>query len=180
MEWQPYLLAAAGSLTLVTSNQTAEIPVQQEIQLAQNSPVEVVEEIAAAYPNRIEINVNISAHEDLKIAQDMVIEKGQVISDLEEIRSAGRIPERTRLQAQEKQLQLSLERVLAASITPPPKPLPVPTIEALPPVNYLEQNAAIERANIAIRRSLALRGLPSAGAARSPFLKKKSISRNKR
>ncbi len=81
MDWQPYLLAAAGSLTLVTSNQTAEIPVQQEIQLAQNSPAEVVEAAPAEYPNRIEINVNITAHEDLKIAQDMVIEKGQVISD---------------------------------------------------------------------------------------------------
>ena len=79
--------------------------------------------------------MNITAHEDLKIAQDMQIEKGQVISD--------RIPERTRLQAQEKQLQLSLERIRTASIAPPPKPLPVPAVAALPPVNYLEQNAAI-------------------------------------
>ncbi len=157
MEWQPYLLAAAGSLTLVTSNQTAEIPVQQEIQLAQNSPVEVVEAAPAAYPNRIEINVNITAHEDLKIAQDMVIEKGQVISDLEEIRSAGRIPERTRLKAQKKQLQLSLERIRTASIAPPPEPRPVPEVAALPPVNYLEHQAGIERAKLAIRRSLALR-----------------------
>ncbi len=142
MEWQPYLLAAAGSLTLVTSNQTAEIPVQQEIQLAQNNPVELVE---AAYPNRIEIAVNISAHEDLKIAQDMTIAKGQIISD--------RIPEKTRLQAQKRQLQLSLERVLSASIQAPPKPLPVPAVAPLPPVNYLEHEAAIERANIAIALS---------------------------
>ena len=78
MDWQPYLLAAAGSVTLITSNQTAEIPVQQEIQLAQNSPVEVVEAAPAAYPNRIEINVNITAHEDLKIAQDMAITQCQL------------------------------------------------------------------------------------------------------
>ncbi len=78
MDWQPYLLAAAGSLTLITSNQTAEIPVQQEIQLAQNSPVEVVEAPPAEYPNRIEINVNITAHEDLKIAQDMAITQCQL------------------------------------------------------------------------------------------------------
>ncbi len=142
MDWQPYLLAAAGSLTLVTSNQTAEIPVQQEIQQTQNNPVEVVEAAPAAYPNRIEINVNITAHEDLKIAQDMTIAKGQVISD--------RIPERTRLQAQEKQLQLSLLSIRTASIQPPPKPQPVPAVAALPPVNYLEQNAAIERAKLAI------------------------------
>ena len=75
----------------------------------------------------------------------MAIAKGQVISD--------RIPERTRLQAQEKQLQLSLERIRTASITPPPKPRPVPAVAALPPVNYLEQNAAIERAKLAIALS---------------------------
>ncbi|ELS00363.1 hypothetical protein Xen7305DRAFT_00000630 [Xenococcus sp. PCC 7305] len=34
-----------------------------------------------AYSNRIEITVRISAHKDLKIAQDMMIAKGQVISD---------------------------------------------------------------------------------------------------
>ena len=145
MDWQPYLLAAAGSLTLITPTKTAEIPVQQEIQLTQNSPVEAVEAAPAAYPNRIEINVNISAHEDLKIAQDMAIAKGQIISD--------RIPEKTRLQAQQRQLQLSLERVLSASIQEPPKPLPVPTVAPLPPVNYLEFEAAIERANIAIALS---------------------------
>ena len=145
MDWQPYLLAAAGSLTLVTSNQTAEIPVQQEIQQVQNSPVEVVEAAPAAYPNRIEINVNITAHEELKIAQDMAIAKGQVISD--------RIPEKTRLLAQQRQLQLSLERVLSASIQAPPKPRPVPAVAPLPPVNYLEHQAAIERAKLAIALS---------------------------
>ncbi len=152
MDWQPYLLAAAGSLTLVTSNQTAEIPAQQEIQQVQDSPVEVVEAAPAEYPNRIEINVNITAHEDLKIAQDMEIEKGQVISD--------RIPERKRLQAQEKQLQLSLLSIRTASIAPPPKPRPVPAVAALPPVNYLEFEAAIERAKIAISCTIRFAGRP--------------------
>ena len=78
MEWQPIILTAAGSLTLLSPSKTAEIPVQQEIQLAQNSPVEVVEAPPAEYPNRIEINVNITAHEDLKIAQDMTITQCQL------------------------------------------------------------------------------------------------------
>ena len=146
MDWQPYLLAAAGSLTLLSPSKSLETQAKQEIQLAQNSPAELVE---AAYPNRIEIAVNISAHEDLKIAQDMTIAKGQIISD--------RIPERTRLQAQEKQLQLSLLSIRTASIAPPPKPQPVPAVASLPPVNYLEQNAAIERANIAISKRSASR-----------------------
>ena len=75
----------------------------------------------------------------------MTIAKGQIISD--------RIPEKTRLQAHKKQLELSLKRVLSSSITPPPKPRPVPPVAPLPPVNYLEHEAAIERANIAIALS---------------------------
>ena len=74
-----------------------------------------------------------------------LIAKGQIISD--------RIPEKTRLQAQQRQLELSLERVLSASIQAPPKPLPVPAVAPLPLVNYLEHEAAIERANIAIALS---------------------------
>ena len=142
MEWQPIILTAAGSLTLLSPSKTSEIQTQQPIQLAKNNSVEVVESAPAAYPNRIEIAVNISAHEDLKIAQDMEIEKGQIISD--------RIPERTRLEAQQKQLELSLERIRTASITPPPEPLPVPKIDSLPPVSFLEHEAGIERAKLAI------------------------------
>ena len=145
MEWQPIILATVGSLTLLSPSKSLETQVSQEIQLAQNNPAEVVEAPPAEYPNRIEIAVNITAHEDLKIAQDMAIAKGQIISD--------RIPERNRLEAQQRQLQLSLERVLSASIQAPPKPLPVPAVAPLPPVNYLEHEAAIERANIAIALS---------------------------
>ena len=150
MEWSNLInsVLTVSGITIASlgvTNTSSESQPLQQIQLAQNSPVEVVEAQAVAYPNRIEINVNISAHEDLKIAQDMVIEKGQVISD--------RIPERKRLEAQRKQLELSLERIRTASIQPPPKPLPVPEVAALPPVNYLEQNAAIERAKIAIALS---------------------------
>ena len=52
--------------------------VPQEAQTITTAPIEAR---AAAYPNRIEITVKISAHEDLKIAQDMTIAKGQIISD---------------------------------------------------------------------------------------------------
>ena len=51
----------------------------------------------ATHPNHIEITVKISAHEDLKIAQDMTIAKGQVISD--------RITGKTRLKAQQRQFK---------------------------------------------------------------------------
>ena len=73
MEWQPIILATVGSLTLLSPSKSLETQAPQEIQLAQNNPVEAVEAAPAEYPNRIEIAVNISAHEDLKIAQDMMI-----------------------------------------------------------------------------------------------------------
>ena len=75
MEWQPIILATVGSLTLLSPSKSLETQTPQEIQLSQNNPVELVE---AAYPNRIEISVNISAHEDLKIAQDMAITQCQL------------------------------------------------------------------------------------------------------
>ena len=75
MEWQPIILATVGSLTLLSPSKSLETQTPQEIQLTQNNPVELVE---AAYPNRIEINVNITAHEDLKIAQDMTITQCQL------------------------------------------------------------------------------------------------------
>ena len=73
MEWQPIILATVGSLTLLSPSKSLETQAPPEIQLAQNNPAEVVEAAPAAYPNRIEIAVNISAHEDLKMAQDMMI-----------------------------------------------------------------------------------------------------------
>ena len=137
MRWL-LILTTAGILLLSPS----KIVLAQEAQNLTTAPIEAR---AAAYPNRIEITVKISAHEDLKIAQDMTIAKGQIISD--------RIPEKSRLKAQQKQLQLSLERILTTSIKAPPKPLAVPAVAPLPPVNYLEHEAAIERAKIAIALS---------------------------
>ena len=95
MRWLS-ILVTAGILLISPS----QITKAQEAQTPTTAPIEAR---AAAYPNRIEITVNISAHEDLKIAQDMAIAKGQIIRD--------RIPEKTRLQAQQRQLQLSLERI---------------------------------------------------------------------
>ena len=138
MRWL-LILTTAGTLLI----SPCKIALAQEAQTLATAPIEAR---AAAYPNRIEITVKISAHEDLKIAQDMTIAKGQIISD--------RIPEKKQLQAQQKQLQLSLERILTTSIKAPPKPLPVPAVAPLPPVNYLEQEAAIERAKIAIALSV--------------------------
>ncbi len=93
-------------------------------------------------PKRLNITVKVTEPDDLKVSEGERIEKGEIIADRER--------ERTRLQAQQKQLQLSLDRLKAASITPPAAPQKVPTVMALPPVSYLEHEAAVEKTKSAI------------------------------
>ena len=93
-------------------------------------------------PKRLNITVNISEPDDLKVSEGEQIAKGEIIADRER--------ERTRLTAQQKQLQLSLDRLQAASITPPAAPAAVPPTMALPPISYLEQEAAVEKTKSAI------------------------------
>lgn len=93
-------------------------------------------------PKRLNITVNVTEPDDLKISEGSQVAKGEIIADRER--------ERTRLTAQQKQLQLSLDRLKAATITPPAVPQAVPTVMALPPVSYLEQVAAVEKTKAAI------------------------------
>ena len=93
-------------------------------------------------PRRLNITVNVTEPEDLKVSEGEQVEKGEIIADRER--------ERNRLTAQQKQLQLSLDRLKAASITPPLSPQKVPTVMALPPVSYLEHEAAVEKTKAAI------------------------------
>ena len=93
-------------------------------------------------PRRLNITVNVTEPDDLKVSEGEQIDKGEIIADRER--------ERIRLTAQQKQLQLSLDRLKAASITPPAAPQAVPTVMALPPISYLEQEAAVEKTKSAI------------------------------
>ena len=88
-------------------------------------------------PKRLNITVTVTEPDDLKINEGSVIKSGDIIADRER--------ERTRLTAQQKQLQLSLDRLQAASITPPAAPQAVPPVMALPPVSYLEHEAAVAK-----------------------------------
>ena len=93
-------------------------------------------------PKRLKITVKVSEPDDLKVSEGEEIVAGEIIADRER--------ERSRLTAQQKQLQLSLDRLKAASITPPAAPQAVPTVMALPPISYIEQEAAVEKTKSAI------------------------------
>jgi biotin carboxyl carrier protein len=86
--------------------------------------------------------VKVAEPTDLKITEGQEIKRGDIISD--------RATEKTRLTSQQKQLQLSLERLKAAIVTPPTPPAPTPLVKALPPVSYLEHTAAVEKTKAAI------------------------------
>ena len=58
-------------------------------------------------PRRLNITVNVTEPDDLKVSEGERIEKGEIIADRER--------ERIRLTAQQKQLQLSLDRVNTTS-----------------------------------------------------------------
>ena len=93
-------------------------------------------------PKRLNITVKVTEPDDLKIGEGSLVKTGDIIADRER--------ERTRLTAQQKQLQLSLNRLQAATITPPAAPAAVPTTMALPPISYLEQEAAVAKTKTVI------------------------------
>ena len=101
------------------------------------TPIARSDRAITTIPKRLNITVNLSKPDDLKITKGSIVKVGDIIADRER--------ERTRLQAQQRQLQLSLDRLTAANITPPVSPIAVPPVMALPPVSYLEQTAAVKK-----------------------------------
>jgi hypothetical protein len=147
MEWLSnlisYGLAAAGVVFVSTNS----IPVSDnQSDNLSASPVTTVQppqtDKATTSPRRLTVTVKVAEPQDLKIAEGQEIKQGDIISD--------RISEKNRLTSQQQILQLSLERLKAASVTPPTPPAPTPVVKALPSVSYLEQVAAVEKTKAAI------------------------------
>ncbi|MBE9170381.1 hypothetical protein IQ238_23635 [Pleurocapsales cyanobacterium LEGE 06147] len=147
MEWFSnlisYGLAAAGVVFVYTSsfpvsnNQSDNLSTSPET-ISQPTQTDT----ATTSPKRLTITVKVAEPTDLKIAEGQEIKRGDIISD--------RISEKTRLTSQQQILQLSLDRLKSASITPPASPALVPPVKALPPVSYLEQEAAVEKSKAQI------------------------------
>jgi len=93
-------------------------------------------------PTRLTITVAVADPEDLKVEQGDRVETGQLIAD--------RTRERQRLEAQQAKLQLTIERLEGATITAPLPPATAPPI--LEPT-YLEENAAIARAEATVNQA---------------------------
>jgi multidrug efflux pump subunit AcrA (membrane-fusion protein) len=79
-------------------------------------------------PRVLTFTLTLSEPDDLKVRQGDVVAVGDVLAD--------RTRERTALQTQLDQTQLSLQRIQAQQVLDPPPPLPVPPVSSLPPVYY--------------------------------------------
>jgi biotin carboxyl carrier protein len=79
--------------------------------------------------------LTLSAPDDLKVRQGDSVAAGDVLAD--------RTRERSGLQAQLQQTQISLQRIQAQQVLEPPEALPVPPVPSLPSVFYGTQEAAI-------------------------------------
>lgn len=93
-------------------------------------------------PRRLTITVALADPADLKVQQGDRVTQGQLIAD--------RTRERQRLEAQQQQLTLTLQRLETSTITPPLPPAAAPPI--LEPT-YLEEQAAIARAEATVEQA---------------------------
>lgn len=128
----PYALAfvALGSVAFAQQHHGPSSPPEQEMTTDRDGP------------RRLSISVKLADPEDLKVAEGDRLAVGQLIAD--------RSRERQRLESQSRQLNLTLQRLERSSITPPlppaaPPPLITPT--------YLEQDAAISKADSSVQQA---------------------------
>ena len=130
----PYSLAASGIVLVSTLsiNATNTNP-------NTSTPQPTTQESS---PRRLTVTVNVAEPNDLKIKEGQQVSVGDLIADRER--------ERSRLSFQKQQLKISLTRLETANITPPAPPTATPTITSLPPISYLEHEAAVEKSKAAI------------------------------
>ena len=117
---------------------------QQPSSITPTSPPEQSTQLNEA-PRRLTISVSVTDPDDLKVTEGDLIAVGQLIAD--------RTRDRNRLEAQARQLDLTLQRLEHSTITPPLPPATPPPI-AKP--TYLEETAAIVRAKADVDQAEAL------------------------
>lgn len=130
-------LGIVGSAMFAVSGAIAQLPTVSTGSTPEPSTGSSVETQTTS-PRRLEIAVSVTAPEDLKVAEGDIVEVGQILAD--------RDRQRERLEIQREQLQLALDRLESAVITPPLPPSPVPEMADLPAANYQEQHSQIDRA----------------------------------
>ena len=148
MNWRNLLPIGFGvlgtvAITLTLAHQINSPPRTSEA-LAQPAPPSPAPQ-QQQQQRRHKITVKVAEVADLQVKEGQRVQRTNIIAD------RGR--ERRRLNAQKRQLQLTLDKLKSSTITPPTPPRAVPVVRSLPPVSYLEQEAAVDRAKTAIAKA---------------------------
>jgi DNA repair exonuclease SbcCD ATPase subunit len=134
---KPLILGIAG-LTTFTVLLPATISPRTFFTTAQTAPAEPAPE---AQTERFKIRLTLSSSTDLKVREGDEVAKGDVLAD--------RTRDRTRLDAQKRQLQLRIAR-LKQPIAGAPTAKPIPEVAGLPPTSFLDEAAKVSQASVKI------------------------------
>lgn len=107
------------------SNVSAQQQIQDSTPLGNNSRLH-------------KLSIQIVKPEDLKVKQGDNVNVGQILAD--------RTEERSQLESQQRQIELSIKQIEARKIIEPNKPKNVPEMAALPEANFVVEEAAINEA----------------------------------
>ena len=111
-------------------------------QSTNEQPTPTVKLSDAGTPRLLKLELSVSQPKDLKVRQGDTVAAGDTIAD--------RVDERAKLDAQRKELQLSLTQIEARQVPTPPTLKSVPSVKGLPPVSYAQERAAIEKAQVKV------------------------------
>jgi DNA repair exonuclease SbcCD ATPase subunit len=132
------LLLGIAGLTTVLALLPSPLSPRTFFTTAQTAPADSVPE---AQTDRFKIRLTLSSSTDLKVREGDEITKGEVLAD--------RTRDRTRLDAQKRQIQLRIAR-LKQPIAAPPLAKPIPEVAGLPPTSFLDEAAKVSQAQVKI------------------------------
>jgi hypothetical protein len=87
----------------------------------------------------LRLKLTLSSPDDLRVKEGDSVSQGQMLSD--------RVNDRTRLEAQRKQLQLQIDR-LKQAVTGPPPVRSIPELASLPAPTFFQEVAEVERVKL--------------------------------
>lgn len=95
-------------------------------------------------PRTLKFSIQLSSPEDLKVKQGDQVQAGQLLAD--------RTKERQKLELQQKQLQIGLDKIQTQKIIDPPIPSEIPGMLKLPNADYSVEIASIEKAKLKLQQ----------------------------
>lgn len=96
------------------------------------------------HPRTLKFSIQLSSPEDLKVKQGDRVQAGQLLAD--------RTKERQKLELQQEQLQIGLNKIKTQKIIDPPTPSTIPGMLELPSADYSVEVANIEKTKLKLKQ----------------------------